>query len=49
MLTGIRYLEGGKHTMTGNVYPDPATAKEIRFFAEGGSASFVDIEKYDII
>ena len=43
------FLEGGRHTMTGNVYPDPATAKGIRFFAEGGNATFVDLEKYDII
>ncbi len=43
------FIDGGRHTMTGNVYPDPLRAKEIRFFAEGGSASFDSPEKYDII
>lgn len=43
------FLEGGRHTMTGNVYPDPTTAKGIRFFAVGGKAEFVNLEKYDII
>ena len=42
------FIDGGKHTMTGNVYPDPETAKGIQFFAEGGSASFDSVEKYDI-
>ena len=43
------FIDGGRHTMTGNVYPDPDKAQGIRFFAEGGSAEFVDIEKYDIV
>ena len=42
------FIDGGRHTMTGNVYPDPETAKGIQFFAEGGSASFDSVEKYDI-
>ncbi len=42
------FIDGGRHTMTGNVYPDPAEAVGIRFFSEGGSASFEDLEKYDI-
>ncbi len=42
------FIGGGKHTMTGNVFPDPELATGIRFFAEGGKASFEDIEKYDI-
>ena len=43
------FIDGGRHTMTGNVYPDPADAKGIKFFAEGGTAKFCDIEKYGII
>ena len=43
------FIDGGRRTMTGNVYPDPATATGIRFFAEGGQAAFKDIEKYDIL
>ncbi|MBR3147682.1 MAG: GH32 C-terminal domain-containing protein, partial [Eubacterium sp.] len=42
------FIDGGRHTMTGNVYPDPETAKGIQFFAEEGSASFKNVEKYDI-
>lgn len=42
------FVDGGRHTMTGNVYPDPDDASGIRFFAEGGQAAFTDIEKYDI-
>ena len=34
--------------MTGNVYPDPEQATGIRFFAEGGKASFEGLEKYTI-
>ena len=43
------FIDGGRHTMTGNVYPDPAASQEIRFFAEGGRARFRDVEKYDIM
>lgn len=43
------FIDGGRHTMTGNVYPDPASADGIRFFAEDGEASFENIEKYDIV
>lgn len=42
------FIDGGRHTMTGNVYPDPEKSLGVKFFAEGGSASFEDIEKYDI-
>lgn len=42
------FIDGGRHTMTGNVYPDPEKAKGIKFFAEGGSAEFCNIEKYGI-
>jgi len=34
--------------MTGNVYVDPENALGIKFFAEGGRASFECIEKYSI-
>ena len=34
--------------MTGNVYPDPEKATGIRFFAEGGAATFTSVEKYAI-
>lgn len=43
------FIDGGRHTMTGNVYPDPQRATGIRFFAEGGRAAFCDIRKYDIL
>lgn len=43
------FVDGGRHTMTGNVYPDPERATGIRFFAEGGRAVFRDIVKYDIV
>ena len=43
------FIDGGRHTMTGNVYPDPAVATGIRFFAEGGRAAFRSVEKYDIV
>ena len=42
------FIDGGRHTMTGNVYPDPAKAKGVRFFAEGGRAVIRDLEKFDI-
>ena len=43
------FIDGGRHTMTGNVYPEPSASQGIRFFAEGGRARFSDVEKYDII
>lgn len=43
------FVDGGRCTMTGNVYPDLGVDEDIRFFAEGGSAGFLDVEKYDII
>ncbi len=42
------FIDGGRHTMTGNVYVDPENALGIKFFAEGGRASFECIEKYSI-
>lgn len=42
------FVDGGRHTMTGNVYPDLETDREIRFFARGGRACFRQVEKYDI-
>ena len=42
------FIDGGRHVMTANVYPDPEDT-EVRFFAEGGSAAFHDIEKFDVI
>ena len=42
------FLDGGKHVMTANVYPDPEDQKVI-FFAEGGEALFRNIEKYDVV
>lgn len=43
------FIDGGRYTMTGNVYADPETDIGIRFFAEGGRAYFRGIEKYDIL
>ncbi len=40
------FLNGGERTMTGNVYSD---GDGISFFAEGGSAKIVDLDKYDIV
>lgn len=40
------FLNDGERVMTGNVYSDGA---EISFFAEGGAAGIIDLEKYDII
>ena len=42
------FIDGGRHVMTANVYPDPEDI-DVRFFAEGGSAAFHDIEKFDVI
>ena len=42
------FVNGGRHVMTANVYPDPEDT-EVLFFAEGGSAAFKNIEKYDVI
>ena len=42
------FINGGRYTMTGNVYPDLDQKQGIRFFAEGGKAVFRNIEKYDI-
>ena len=41
------FLDGGKHVMTANVYPDPED-DDVIFFADGAEASFRDIEKYDV-
>lgn len=40
------FLNGGERTMTGNVYSE---GSGIAFFAEGGSAKIVRLEKYDIV
>ena len=42
------FIDGGRHVMTGNVYPDPIKDDGVVFFAEGGSCTFKDIVKYDI-
>ena len=42
------FLDGGRHTMTGNVYPDEGDIS-VRFFSEGGACRFRDIEKSDIV
>jgi beta-fructofuranosidase len=42
------FVDGGRHVMTANVYPDPEDV-EVRFFAEGGSAGFKNIEKFDVV
>ena len=43
------FIDGGRHTMTGNVYPDPERATGIRFFAEGGCATFTGVERFAIV
>ena len=42
------FINGGRHVMTGNVYPDLDKDQGICFFAEGGKAVFRKIAKYDI-
>ena len=42
------FIDGGRHVMTANVYPDPEDT-EVRFFAEGGTAVFKKIEKFDVV
>ena len=42
------FIDGGKHTMTGNVYPDPEDTG-VEFFSDGGTCAFRNIEKYDIV
>ena len=42
------FINGGRHVMTANVYPDPEDTA-VRFFAQGGSAKFEDIEKFDVV
>ncbi len=42
------FIDGGRHAMTGNVYPDEADVG-VEFFAEGGEARFLNLEKYDIV
>ena len=42
------FLDGGRHVMTANVYPDPED-QGVSFFAEGGEASFRKIEKFDVV
>ena len=42
------FIDGGRHAMTGNVYPD-AEDVGVEFFAEGGEATFRNLEKYDIV
>ena len=42
------FVDGGRHVMTANVYPDPEDI-DVRFFAEGGSAGFKNIEKFDVV
>ena len=43
------FVDGGEHTMTGNVYPDIETDIGVEFFAEGGECRFRNLEKYDIV
>ena len=43
------FIDGGAHTMTGNVYPDIETDTGVEFFSEGGQCRFRNLEKYDIV
>ena len=44
------FLDGGRHVMTANVYPDPED-QDVIFFTEGGEGEtvFRNIEKWDIL
>ena len=43
------FINGGRHVMTGNVYPDLDGDTGVQFFAKGGTAAFRNLEKYDIL
>ncbi len=43
------FINGGRHVMTGNVYPDFDGDAGVQFFAKGGTATFRNLEKYDIL
>lgn len=43
------FVEGGKAVMTGNVFPDIEQDQGVEFFSESGTASFSDIEKFDLV
>ncbi|MBQ9348423.1 MAG: glycoside hydrolase family 32 protein [Oscillibacter sp.] len=43
------FVDGGRHVMTGNVYPDLETDTGVRFFSQGGSSRFGHVEKFDIM
>lgn len=43
------FIDGGRHAMTGNVYPDIETDVGAEFFAEDGECRFRNLEKYDIV
>ena len=43
------FINGGRHVMTGNVYPDLDGDDGVQFFAKGGTAIFRNLEKYDIL
>ena len=42
------FVNGGRHVITANVYPDKED-QGIEFFSEGGSCTFLNITKYDIL
>ena len=42
------FIDGGRHVMTANVYPDPEDT-DVLFFAWNGRAAFRGIEKYDVV
>ncbi len=42
------FINGGRHVMTVNVYPDPDD-QDVEFFCQGGSCLFKDIRKYDLL
>ena len=41
------FINGGRYTMTGNVYPDPEDT-DVEIFCEGGSCAVLSAVKYDI-
>ena len=41
------FINDGRYTMTGNVYPDPEDT-DVEIFCEGGSCAVLSAVKYDI-
>ncbi|SDW60256.1 beta-fructofuranosidase [Kandleria vitulina] len=43
------FIDGGKKTMTGNIYGDPIKDTGVEFFSEDGECIIHSVKKYDIV